>query len=380
MSAPYVAGVYALIKSQHPTLSIDEIYELMQTTAKQVGMADREGISPVGQQGAGLVQAYDALFSKSVVQPGQFRMVDVEQATFVIDNPSDGEVTYSLSNIPATGTAPFAAGAPRADHVDYIRESFSAKLSFAEGEQITIPAGGSQNVTFTVTLPADVDANDVPIYSGFIGITSTLNETFTIPYMGPAYNYSSADPVGRSPLTPEQKANALTPNRDPFSAPQVFANSDKTDLGNYRSFTFQYPDYPVAYISTLQPLRQLRFDVVSASTNFTPTWYGFDPEVVFDNLTETTMASNGTVGGLPILGAVEVQDGWLPRTNYQASWSYSIMDITGSRGLGLKKGSYRILIRWLKFLEDEEDPEAWESWMSGVVDVLEDTFEPTPPF
>ncbi|KAF6807992.1 subtilisin-like protease [Colletotrichum sojae] len=380
MAAPYVAGVYALIKSQHPSLSVDEICELMQTTAKQIGMADRQGISPVGQQGAGLVQAYDALFSKSVVQPGQFEMVDIEQGIFTIDNPSDGEVTYSLSNIPATGIAPFASGPRRTDQVNYIRESFSAKLTFAEGEQITIPAGSSQNVTFTVTLPTDVDAKNVPIYSGFIGITSSLNETFSIPYMGPAFNYTAADPVGRTPLTPEQKANALTPTRDRFSAPQVFANSDKTDLGNYRAFNFQYPDYPVAYISTLQPLRQLRFDVVRASTNFTPTWYGFDPEIVFDNLTETAMADNGTVGGLSILGAVEVQDGWLPRTNYQASWSYSILDVTGSRGLGLKKGSYRILIRWLKFFRDEEDPEAWESWMSGVVDVLEDTFEPTPPY
>ncbi|KAI8257843.1 Minor extracellular protease vpr [Colletotrichum sp. SAR 10_77] len=379
MATPYISGVYALIKSQHPSLSIDEIFELMQTTAKQVKRANADAVASTVQQGAGLIQAYDAIFSKSVIQPGEFKMIDIQEATFSIDNPSESDVTYSFANNPASGAASFSAGAGRTAEVGFISESFSAEIKFAGGDQVTIPAGGTQNVTFQVTLPADMDASLIPIFSGFIGITSSINESFTIPYMGPAYNYSSAPVVGLKPLTDEQRANALTTARDPFSAPQVFGNSDKKDLGNYRSFNFQYPDYPVAYFTSLQPLRKFRFDIVRASTNFTPTWYGFDPDFKLDNLTETVMVENGTVAGVPILGSIQIQEGWLPRTNYQSSWSYSILDITASRGLGLKKGSYRILLRWLKFFKDEEDPASWESWMSGVVDVLEDTFEPTPP-
>ncbi|KAI8212638.1 Minor extracellular protease vpr [Colletotrichum sp. SAR 10_86] len=379
MATPYTSGVYALIKSQHPSLSIDEIFELMQTTAKQVKRANADAVASTVQQGAGLIQAYDAIFSKSIIQPGEFKMIDVREATFSIDNPSESDVTYSFSNNPASGAASFSAGAGRTAEVGFLSEPFSAEVKFAGGDQVTIPAGRTQNVTFQVTLPADMDASLIPIFSGFIGITSSINESFTIPYMGPAYNYSSAPVVGLKPLTDEQRSNALTTTRDPFSAPQVFGNGDKKDLGNYRSFNFQYPDYPVAYFTSLQPLRKFRFDIVRASTNFTPTWYGFDPDYKLDNLTETAMVENGTVAGVPILGSIQIQEGWLPRTNYQSSWSYSILDITASRGLGLKKGSYRILLRWLKFFKDEEDPASWESWMSGVVDVLEDTFEPTPP-
>ncbi|KAF9882212.1 subtilisin-like protease [Colletotrichum karsti] len=380
MATPYMSGVYALVKSQFPSLSVDEIFELMQTTATQIKMANFDVISPTIQQGAGLVQAYDAIFSKSIIKPGEFKIVDALEFTFTIDNPSDSEVTYSLTNNPASGAASFVEGPSRASEVAFFPQSFSAEIKFTDGEEITIPAGGSQNVTFDVVLPAAVDASLIPIFSGYIGVASSLNESFTIPYMGPAYNYSSSPVIGLKPLTEEQRANALSPARDPLSAPQVFGNSDKVDIGNYRSFkNFQYPDYPVAYFTSLQPVRYFRLDVVSASTNFTPTWYGFDPDVKLDNLTETSMVSNGTVGGLAILGSVEVQQGWLPRTNYQATWSYSILDITASKGLGLKKGSYRILLRWLKFFKDENDPDSWDSWMSGVIDVLEDAFEPTPP-
>ncbi|KAK1700245.1 peptidase [Colletotrichum godetiae] len=379
MATPYISGVYALIKSQNPDLSVEEIFELMQTTAAQINMADYDLMAPTVQQGAGLVQAHKAVFPGTVVSPGEFKLVDVEEATLTIDNPSDTDVTYSLSNIPAAGTAPFSDGPGRTAQVGYIPQLFSAKIDFTVGSQVTVPAGGSANVSFSITTPSSPDASLVPLFSGFIGISSSANETFTIPYMGPAYNYSSTPIVGLKNITAEQRLNALTPTRDPLSAPQIFANGDKADIGNYRSFSFQYPDYPVALFTSLQPMRKFRFDIVRASTNFTPTWYGFDPSVKFDNLTETSMTENGTIAGVPILGSNMIQNGWLPQTSYQAGWSYSILDVTATRGLGLKKGSYRILLRWLKFYKDEEDPASWDSWMSGVVDVLEDVFEPTVP-
>ncbi|KAL0942353.1 subtilisin-like protease [Colletotrichum truncatum] len=378
MATPYISGVYALIKSQYPSYTVEEIFSLMQTTATQMSMANFDIISPTIQQGAGLVQAYDAIFSKSVIQPGEFKVLDAEAITFSIDNPSDSAVTYTLTNVPASGAVSFAEGG-RSAEVGFIVQPFSAKVTFTEGERVTIQPGGSQNITFQVSPPTNVDANAVPIFSGFIDVKSSINESFTIPYMGPAYNYSSTPVIGLKPITEEQRINALTPKRDPLSGPQVFGNNDKADIGNYRSFKFQYPDYPVAYFTSLQPVRKYRLDIVRASTNFTPNWYGFDPSVKLHNLTETKMVENGTVAGVPILGTIEIMEGWLPRTNYQASWSYSIFDISASKGLGLKKGSYRILLRWLKFFKDEEDPESWDSWMSGVIDVLEDVFEPSPP-
>ncbi|TKW49935.1 hypothetical protein CTA1_4629 [Colletotrichum tanaceti] len=390
MATPYVSGVYALIKSQRPSLSVDEIFARMQTTAKPVGMADRDSIAPAIQQGAGLVQAYEALFSKSAVSPGAFGLVDSRgEAAFTIGNPSDDDVVYTLANIPAAGAVAFPEGRSRPSEVDFIPRSFSAGIRFVlPGDRITVPAGSSLNVSFLVDPPPPpcdiLDPGRIPVFSGFIGIVSSLNETFTIPYMGPAYNYSSAPVVGLSDIHTTggaQRSNAPTPpppssssSRDPFSAPQVFARGDGVDIGDYRPFSFRGSDHPVACFTTLQPVRKFRFDIVRASTGFTPTWYGFDPGVRLDNLTETAMADHVTVAGVSILGSIMVQDGWLPHTNYQASWSDSILDARAARELGLKKGSYRVLLRWLKFFRDEDDAASWDSWMSGVVDVLEDVF------
>ncbi|GKT49035.1 minor extracellular protease vpr [Colletotrichum spaethianum] len=359
MATPYVSGVYALIKSQYPSLSVNEIFELMQTTATQVNMANLNLMAPTLQQGPGLVQADKALFMKLVISPGKFELIGNYEASFTIVNPSDSEVTYSFTNIPAGGTVSFLEGGDRSSEVDYIPLSFSATIDFAHDNQATVPSGASLNVSFLVTPPSDVDASQIPIFSGFIGIASSANETFTIPYIGPAYNYSSTPVVGLVNVTEKQRSNVLTPSRDPLSAPQVFANGDKADIGNYRSFSFQDPDYPVAYFPMPRPVRQFRFDIVRASTNFTPTWYGFDPDAKLDNLTETAMTENDTVAGVRILGSNIIQNGWLPQTDYQAGWSYSILDVTASRGLGLKKGSYRILLRWLKFFKDEDDPNPW---------------------
>ncbi|WQF88843.1 Putative peptidase S8/S53 domain, Fn3-like domain, peptidase S8, subtilisin, His-active [Colletotrichum destructivum] len=374
MATPYVSGVYALIKSQLPSLSVDEIFARMQTTAKQVRMADFDLTAPAIQQGAGLVHAYKALVSKSAISPGEFKLVDGYEAAFTIGNPSDDDVIYTFTNIPAAGAVAFPDSRSGSPEVDYIPQSFSANIQFTPGDRITVPAGSSLDVPFLVTPPFDIDPSQIPIFSGFIGIVSSSNETFTIPYMGPAYNYSNAPVVGLSNITRAQRSNALTPLRDPFSAPQVFSQGDKVDIGDYHSFSFQNSDYPVAYFTTLQPVKKFRFDIVRASTNFTPTWYGYDPHVRLDNLTETTMAENITVAGVSILGSISVQNGWLPHTNYQVSWSDSILDVRAARELGLKKGSYRVLLRWLKFFKDESDPGSWDSWMSGVIDVLEDVF------
>ncbi|KAI9170583.1 peptidase [Paramyrothecium foliicola] len=372
MAAPFVSGVYALIKSHHPSLSIDEIFDLMKATAKPVNIPRTDTLSPTIQQGAGLVQAYDAMHATTRIHPAEISLVKSWEAQLSIHNPSNNECNYSLSAKSASGISAFAGGANRSDDPGFIPDGFEASVMFQDGPEVIVPAGGNRNVSFTVVAPQSMDPERNPIISGFININSSRGENFSIPYMGPAYSYSSAPVIGLKNLTAEQRANAREPGQDPLSAPQVFANSDGADIGNRRSFSFRWPDVLYARFSTLQPVRQFRMDIVRASTNFTPTWYGFDPSVKMTNLTETPMAENGTVGGVPVIGSANIQHGFRPRTNFEALWEGFTMDVTGNMGISLRKGSYRVLLRWLKYYEDADDPNAWDSWMSGVVDVTED--------
>ncbi|KAH7310745.1 peptidase [Stachybotrys elegans] len=372
MATPYVAGVYALIKSQHPRLSVDEIFDLIKSTAKPVNMTNSPKLSPVAQQGGGLIQAYDAIHSTSLIQPSAFSLVNSWDASLSIDNPTDTDVRYTLAARPASGVSAFAQGSARTTMSGFLPSDLAADVVFPGGDEITIPAGDNKNISFSMVPPPDIEPSLVPLLSGFIEISSSRGEHFTIPYMRPSYSYSTAPVIGLRNLTEEQKANATAPGRDPLSAPQVFANTDKADIGERRAFALQWPDVIIAQFTSLQPVRQYRMDLVRASTNFTPTWYGYDPKIEQGNLTETTMPDNGTVGGVSIVGSVEIQNDLAPQTNYQFTWQFSPLDVTGSRGIDLRKGSYRLLLRWLKYYREEDDVDEWESWMSGVIDITQD--------
>lgn len=246
---------------------------------------------------------------------------------------------------------------------------FAAKVTFADGDEITVPARGSRGVSFDVAPPQGLSPIDVPIVSGFVQATSTTTgDRLSIPYVGPAYNYMAASSLGTGPLGPEDRANVWNNDRDVLALPQVYVNADKTDIGDYRVFSLQGRDVPVAYYSTVQWARWWRMDLVPASLaqsrNFTRTYYGYDPNVKFDNLTEPDVKVDAVVGGVPILGYMFQGSPEVPNVLVNAVWQPP-QDMETIVPIPVTRGSYLILLRWLKFGRDED----WESWLSGVVDI-----------
>lgn len=401
MSTPYVSGVYALIKSHNPSLSVGEIFALMQTSAKTMDMFNFPGVSPAAQQGAGLIQAYNAVFQSSTVSIGEINLSldGTASGNFTIYNPSTEAVDYTLVHTPANGMAYFPEGSTRPNQTGYTEYkyhhltplSFSATLSLtvdgsdssqdsSSAVTTTIGAGESQTLLFSISAPSGLDPKDVPVASGFIAISSSRNESLSIPYIGPAYDYTSDDAVsiGTRPLTDADRADAWAPTRDIFAAPQVYGATDRRDMGDYRVFSFAGSDLPVTYVTTAQAAQWNRVDIVRASTNFTPTYYGYDPEKPRPgNLTEPTIADNGTFGGVSLIGNLFEESGTMPVALVNGIWGFPPQSIDPpGYSLPFKKGSYRLIVWCLRFGRDENDPSAWDSWMSGVIDVLQDvTFE-----
>lgn len=72
MATPYMAGAYALIKSQKPSLSVSQIYSLMQNTGKTLPWYYNKNIkSSAIHQGAGLLNVQNALAYEFLITPTQ---------------------------------------------------------------------------------------------------------------------------------------------------------------------------------------------------------------------------------------------------------------------------------------------------------------------
>ncbi|KAI9147013.1 peptidase [Paramyrothecium foliicola] len=373
MAAPYLAGALALLKSQLPDLSVPELVQRLQTTSKQVNRAPKNELAPPVLQGAGLVDAHDAIHYKSYVSPGKFQLGPTEKLAksspkIQIENPSDKAVEYTLSHVAAPGMARY----PEWDAPDYLGYRWpsrlrlaslydlAAKIEFPEGTKFTIPAGGKKEVAVKVVTPEGWPEHIVPIYNGFIKVATSNRETLSIPYLGAAYNYTAAPIFGSLPV-PETDTY---PDYPPLGAPQIFYQG--RGIGNYVNASI----IGFATVgSYLQFTSVTRFDIVHADIDFVPTIYGFDKDVPV-NFTKSTAPISGTVAGVDIVGTNWIWSASAPWTNVISGWfAPAIWNATDyATPLPLPPGGYRILIQALRYGGNENNREEWDSWLSGVVE------------
>ena len=73
MATPYLAASHSLVKSQFPTATIEQIKDKLQTNASPVLWVYNTAIlSATAQQGAGPVNAYNAVFPRARLRQGSF--------------------------------------------------------------------------------------------------------------------------------------------------------------------------------------------------------------------------------------------------------------------------------------------------------------------
>lgn len=203
MSTPYMAGAFALIKSQKPTLSVKQIYALMQNTGKVLPWYFNSKINSAAiHQGAGLLSVTDALSSESVIIPSQLSAGDSHDyitwnnsilLNFTISNLSSRSKIYKFSH----------EGAGLMQNLFWQDETYNnmypyyGSAKFPSGE-VTIAGGKSTTVFVTIVAPVPDRATwgeddyinlITPMYSGFVEVTNN-NDLFTIPYVGELWDFS----------------------------------------------------------------------------------------------------------------------------------------------------------------------------------------------
>ncbi|KAH8586391.1 peptidase S8/S53 domain-containing protein, partial [Bisporella sp. PMI_857] len=254
MAAPFAAGVAALLMQQHPDWDAQTIRNVLATTANPMPYNDNSStvydfLAPVAQQGGGLLDAYRAVFTTTVVDvPGLSFNDTANQPKFLsfkVKNVGTTPQTFKLSHIPAASGYGISTSDKYTAATDTQRElsnnlqAVYATLSITPSE-VTISPGQESTITVAVTQIPSLESSLLPFYGGYIALNSTDGtQSVTVPYTGIAtvlYD-TEMDLSGSVLATYNFTANNATAVASSTSGPTVFnityrgSNSSWADTG-----------------------------------------------------------------------------------------------------------------------------------------------------
>ncbi|KAK7742320.1 hypothetical protein SLS53_004465 [Cytospora paraplurivora] len=350
MATPFMAAVYALVGQARGTFDPIQLGAILASRARAQlwndGTGTLEDIAPVPQQGTGLVQAYDAAFTKTLLTVKSISFNDTyhsaRSAKFTIRNTGHETVTYKIGYNPALSmyTLPFVFN-------EYYPELFpnriladSAKLDFSRNS-VKIPPKGRAEIVVTPSFPAlGAAATSMPVYSGFITINGTNSENLTIPYLGVFGGVSSQivlDPIQSTMLgygSEGYEAGMSPSNNITFSIPYPTLNNT---YGLDEPYQTSYYIYPEADVVLDLGTRILRADVIPLSANYTGPI--------------TTILGERTAGS--IYGFPQT---YLPRFYTRVVFTGMLDD-----GTVVPEGKYALAVRALRLFGDPERVENYDS-------------------
>ena len=339
MACPLVAGIYALLMEVRGTKDPKTLENALSATSNpnlfNDGSTTYPVLAPAAQQGSGLVQAYDAAYTTSLLSVSSLSFNDTDNIlpvqNFTVSNTGKTSVIYTLSHVgAATGyTLPgdgsiFPAPFPNELLDDY------ATLEFPSGTSFTLPAGQRKIVTVKATPPAGLDAQRLPVYSGYIAINGSDSSSLSLPYLGVAGSLHSATVLDPA-LT--YLSSSLNINDAAVSANHTFL-LPPPGHSNDTEYNSNSTDYPRLFINLALGSALVRVDVVPSSSDA--------------NTTESVGLA--TLGDL-YLTPLEYQ----PRGPQSATWDGRL-----STGEYVPAGFYKLAVRALKIFGDRNSADDYE--------------------
>jgi hypothetical protein len=342
-ATPLLAAIYALVAQVRGTKNPAELERLLATTANPNLFYDGRSVvnvlAPTPQQGAGLVQAYDAAHTTTIVDVSSLQFNDTahmaKNLSFTISNKGQAEVTYKLGHSKAATVYAFTEGR-RSLFPPPIAEG-SASIAFSS-ESVAIPAGGSALITVTPTPPTGLEEIRIPIYSGYITINGTNSESLSIPYVGAAASLSVVPVIVQDDLRFRNWTNVDYPY-DPVPPDSTFIIPRPTAPVNER--TPNDVPYPSFHFSWAWNTALMRVDIVPLEVNGP-----LETEKVL---------------GVDIAGSMNRFPMQYPADGF---FSEPFNGMLGN-GKIVPEGRYEFLLRGLKVLGDRTKPEDYESITLG---------------
>ncbi|PNS19126.1 hypothetical protein CAC42_1862 [Sphaceloma murrayae] len=226
MACPLAAAIYALVAEVRGTLDPAILESVVSSTANPNLFNTGRGssydfLAPVSQQGAGLIQAFDAAYTTTLLSVSSLSFNDTDNfadtQNFTIRNLGTTDETFALSNVPAGTFYTLIEGSISPESFPNTYNPAVATLTFPTSS-VLVPAGGEAVVTVQADLPVGLDASRLPVYSGYIALNSTT-QSLSLPYLGVAGSMKSAT-VLDSQLT--YLSSTADPSKLPVDADTAF--------------------------------------------------------------------------------------------------------------------------------------------------------------
>jgi subtilisin family serine protease len=335
MACPLVAGAIALIAEARGTLDPSEIESLLSAYAKAQLFNDGSGFSdflaPVPQQGAGMIQVYDAAYATTLLSPTSLSFNDTANfapsLNFTLSNTGSEEVSFDLSHVP---TSSFYTLDPDSIYVGvFPNDAAAASASLALSDsKVSVPAGESVTIEVVATPPEGLDANRLPLWSGYVAINGSDGTALSLPYQG-----LSGSLYDHTVLGPDDALITSSATGDdivPIPANTTFVLPPQGgEAGNGTTIP------SVAWYLALGTT-QLRVDVVALTT--------CPPEWISDFFGTKTI---GQPYGFPFV--------YQPRGQSGSAWT-GLLD----NGEYAPEGKYQLVVRALHITGDPEKEEDWD--------------------
>ncbi|KAF9890762.1 hypothetical protein FE257_005631 [Aspergillus nanangensis] len=340
MATPYFAGCIALLLEARGKITPATVNALFSATANpnvfHDGITKFDYLSSVAQQGAGLVNVYDAAHASTILNVSSIAFNDTENLvhiSFSINNTGAETVEYSIGQVgsatfytlPDDGTTipgTFDTG----EYMEMVNEH--ASLSFSS-DSVSVEPGQASIVTITATQPQDLNETRIPIYSGYVTLNGTNGDSFSIPYLGAANAMRNV-----TILDTDHGENYLgsSASNKPVQAGYTFIlpSPNATTAGTNTS-------YPSFHLRLSMGTRLLRIEVKPAHPS--------------SNTTQ--------VLGEPVLGSIaSYPKMFLPRdaTGPKDVWWDGFLE----NGKMAPPGTYSLLVRALKIFGDEKNPDDYD--------------------
>ncbi|PKS12304.1 hypothetical protein jhhlp_001604 [Lomentospora prolificans] len=363
MASPFAAAVYALVAEVRGTTDPNKLRNVIASTANPNlwfdGKSLADTLAPVAQQGAGLIQAYNAAYVKTLVDTAGISFNDtdnfVKEANFTIENTSDEEVTYALSHVKAVTVYAYNEGSIQLAPFPNPTVDAAATLDFSE-ESVTLGAGESVTISVVPTPPQGVDPSRFAMYSGYIAINGTNGDNLSIPYIGLAASMRNVTIFDTSETNTFLQYWDVTNRLKPLPAgtTYTFPKPEGDPDSN--------PSRNVPYISS-----------VFARPAGTASLSVFIEALDEDSPLETTEFMGSKVVGL-VPGYPQE---FVPHGKAEIAFTGMLAD-----GTVVPDGNYRFVFKALKILGNREKPSDWETITVGPFTLKygEATLAPVEPF
>ncbi|KAF2796259.1 peptidase [Melanomma pulvis-pyrius CBS 109.77] len=348
MAAPYISGVVALLKQIKGKKfgTPNEITALLAATAQPVqfnnGAATENFLAPVVQQGGGLVNAFEAAHTTTVLDLDNIALNDTRYFKAIhplnIKNTGKKAQTYTFANLIAATAYTLTTGSIVPDlftDIELASDAASAATIRFEPKSLTIGPGKTGRLTMLFTRPQGLDAARIPVYSGYVSINGTNGDSLTLPYAGITSRIKDAkivnSPAGYPFVSSSRAPNFPITNGTVFTLPGKGANATAATV------------FPTITFDLAMGSRIVRLDVVPQNVRNLPRILG--QQVL------------GAIAGTPL----ENQ----PRNNVVAvPW-----DGTLANGKLAPAGKYKIMLRALKITGDVRNEHDYERFDTGYFEI-----------